>query len=93
MGLFGWIFGSNSNSDFETVTVKGPLRPNSYEKNVEQKKVEKIAEMEAKGYELVSSTGRQVDYGSEGLIGSFLSGFRGDSTIIEYTLVFKKPGR
>ncbi len=77
MGLF--------KSNFVTVKVRGSLRP-TFGKNVEEKKMEKIEEMEDQGYTLVNSTGQQLDYGN-GLLG----GLFGDK-MIEYTLVFRKPG-
>lgn len=78
MGLFG--FGK---SGFKTVKVSGSISP-MFGKNVEQKKMEMIEEMENQGYTLVSCTGRQMDYG-----GGILGGLMG-SDHLEYTLVFKK---
>jgi len=77
MGLFG-------NSGYTTVKVVGSLRP-MFGKNVDQKKVEKIDEMERQGYELVSCTAKQLGGG-----GGFLGGFLSDGNTIEYTMVFRK---
>ncbi|MDE5602062.1 MAG: hypothetical protein K2J16_06150 [Clostridia bacterium] len=76
MGLF--------NSKYTTVKVSGSLTP-ILGKNVEQKKAEKIAEMESQGYTLVSCTGLKHNGG-----GGFITGFMGGN-IVEYTLVFEKP--
>lgn len=83
MGLFGDMMGIKSRGRFTTVKVSGSLSP-IIGKNVEQKKMEKIAEMEQQGYTLVSSTGKQLS--GEGFLGGFMGG-----NGIEYTLVFEKP--
>lgn len=84
MGLLGDMLGMGSRGRFTTVKVSGSLSP-IIGKNVEQKKAEKIAEMESQGYTLVSCTGKQLGGG-----GGFLDGFMGGNSI-EYTLVFQKP--
>lgn len=73
MGLLSGLFGGGN---YVTVKVKGALNP-IIGKNVEEKKFEKIEEMERQGYVLVGCTGQDVS-----------GGFIVDC--IEYTLVFRR---